>query len=557
MPCHCSRAAWALLALLLVQAAPAAQQPAASSAGSGTSSTFVIFFGGAPIGREEVTVSQSPEGWTIASFGIVSPPIDLTARQVRIRYTPDWKPVDLILDATLGGKAFTGRTTVTGTQAHTVFTQGGKTGEHKQTMADDAVLLPDPLWAPFEAVSQRLQSAAPGSVITAHGLQGSFQIQIGQSRDETFQTSTRVIDARRTTVRLVEGPVSTAAEIWSERNGRLLRVSVPAQGTEVIREDIISVAVRYVPVSRPGDQVVRIPSTGFSLAGTVSKPEGATAALPAVILVSGAGPTDRDEIVWGISIFGQLANALADQGFLVVRYDKRGAGQSGGRPEAAALGDYVEDLRAVVRFLRQRKDVDRDRLALVGYGEGGAIALSAARDGNVAALALINAMGVSGAELNMWQAEHGLDETEALPDHRTGTLELQKKIQAAVLSGKGWDDIPPEIRAQADTVWFKSYLAFKPDAALRDVRKPVLILHALLDSEIPASNAERFEAAAAQTKHPRQVVEVVRVPGVNHLLVPAVTGKIEEYPDLKDTKISPAVLDPLVAWLRKSLAASR
>jgi dienelactone hydrolase len=217
----------------------------------------------------------------------------------------------------------------------------------------------------------------------------------------------------------------------------------------------------------------------------------------------------------------------------------------------------VEDLRAVVRFLRQRKDVDRDRLALVGYGEGGAVALSAARDGSVAALALVNAMGVSGVELNMWQTEHGLDETEASQEHRTETLELQKKIQAAVLSGQGWDEIAPEIRAQADTAWFKTYLAFKPDAALRDVRKPVLVLHAQLDSEIPPLNAERLETAAARTKHPKQVVEVVRVPGVNHLLVPAETGEIDEYPDLQDRNVSPAVLEPLVGWLRKALATSR
>ena len=62
------------------------------------------------------------------------------------------------------------------------------------------------------------------------------------------------------------------------------------------------------------------------------------------MLVAGSGPVDRDETVAGIPIFGQLASALADAGYLVVRYDKRGVGQSGGRPESATLSDYAEDV---------------------------------------------------------------------------------------------------------------------------------------------------------------------------------------------------------------------
>ena len=78
------------------------------------------------------------------------------------------------------------------------------------------------------------------------------------------------------------------------------------------------------------------------------------------MLVGGSGPLDRDETVAGIPIFGQLAGALADAGFTVLRYDKRGIGQSGGRVEAAGLTDYAEDLRAAVKFMAARKDVDSE-----------------------------------------------------------------------------------------------------------------------------------------------------------------------------------------------------
>ena len=65
---------------------------------------------------------------------------------------------------------------------------------------------------------------------------------------------------------------------------------------------------------------------------------------PAIVMIGGSGPTDRDETVAGIPIFAQIAGALADAGYYVLRYDKRGVGQSGGRAEGARADDYTEDV---------------------------------------------------------------------------------------------------------------------------------------------------------------------------------------------------------------------
>src|SRR4029453_10569398 len=191
-------------------------------------------------------------------------------------------------------------------------------------------------------------------------------------------------------------------EIWGDESGRLLRVSMPAQSLEFAREDIASVSARVVTMSRPNDETIRIPANGFSLAGTVSKPANATGKLPAVILVSGSGETDRDENVFGIPIFGQIADALAEAGFIVLRYDKRGVGQSGGRSEAARLEHFAEDARATVKVMSDRKDVDRKRLAIVGHSEGGWIALMTAKDDRVSAVGLVSTVAVRGREVNLY-----------------------------------------------------------------------------------------------------------------------------------------------------------
>src|SRR6185436_1773659 len=127
-------------------------------------------------------------------------------------------------------------------------------------------------------------------------------------------------------------------------------------------------------ISRPNDTTVNIPSNGFTLAATLSRPASSSAAkLPAVVLVGASGPTDRDGMAAGIPILGQIAGALADAGYIVVRYDKRGIGQSGGRPESASMTDYADDLRAAVKLLADRKDVDQKRIAVVGHSEGGLV----------------------------------------------------------------------------------------------------------------------------------------------------------------------------------------
>ncbi len=517
--------------------------------------TFSVFLNANPIGTELVTVDRTSDGWTIRSTGRTGPPVDLVANQVVVRYTPDWKPVDLQIDAMLRGQTLSGRTTVSGTSAKNEFIQGNQRGDRTDTIAADAVLLPNPIWGPFEAVAQRLKSAEAGATIAAYSLQAAFQIQVGPSSDETLQTTTRSTQVRRTRIRMLGGAAPLDAEVWYDKDGHLLRLSIPAQNLEVVREDISSVAVRHVAIVRPGDQERRFRANGFTLAGTVSQPTTTSKGKrPAVILVGGSGPTDRDENVYGIPIFGQLAGALADAGYVVVRYDKRGVGQSGGRAESATIEDFADDLIAVTTSVRQMPEVDNNRVAIVGHSEGGSVAmLAASRTGNIAALGLIAAIGTTGAELNLWQVAHGLERANRPPADRTTSLDLQKRIQTAVLTGTGWDTIPPQYRRQADTPWFKSFLSFDPAKVMPKIKQPILIVQGLLDSQVPPSNADRLEELAKQRK--KAEVEVVKVPTVNHLLVPAVTGELDEYGSLSGKQVSAQVSGALVSWLQKTFSA--
>jgi hypothetical protein len=294
--------------------------------------------------------------------------------------------------------------------------------------------------------------------------------------------------------------------------------------------------------------------------GTLTRPAGASAPVPAVVLVGGSGPTDRDETVFGIPVFGRLAGGLVETGFAVVRYDKRGVGQSGGRAESATLSDYAEDVRGVLRWLERQDGIDRDRLAIVGHSEGAAVAMIVGtREGRRAkALVLIAGPSTTGAELILEQQRHALDRMKVDAAERAAKIALQERIHQAVLKGAGWEGVPDSVRRSADTPWFSSFLAFDPARLMRDVDQPILIVQGELDTQVPAHHADRL-AELARARKRRVDVQVLKLPGVNHLLVPARTGEVDEYAKLggAEAQIAPAAPSGIADWLAKTLGRGR
>lgn len=508
------------------------------------------------MGSEQVTLSRSAEGWTIVSSGRFAAPIDAAVRRIEVRYTADWKPRGFLLDGTARGVSQTIRTVVNAGQATSQITTGGQRTDKTDAIDPNAVLvLPNTFFAPFEAVAARLKTAAPGSEIPAYGVPAiSFTIRVGDTTPEQIQTAERIVSARRTAIQLVLPAASFDADLWTDEAGRMIRLSVPAQQLEVVREDIASVSSRTVPISRPNDESVRIPANGFVLAGTVSRPaQPAAARLPAVVLVGGSASTDRDGLAAGIPILGQIAGALADDGFVVVRYDKRGAGQSGGRAESAALNDYADDARAAVEMLARRKDVDRRRIAIVGHGDGGAVALIAAsKEKKIRAVGLLATPGGTGADLVLAQQQRALSRSKMTAAEKQAAVDLQRRIHEAVITGEGWEQLPLSVRRAVDNPEFQSLLLNDPAKVIPKVRQPILIVQGAIDTQVEPANADKLESLAnARKKAPPATV--VRVPGVNHLLVPATTGDVEEYTSLAGKHVSPAVTEAIVTWLRKTL----
>ncbi|MFC7666517.1 serine aminopeptidase domain-containing protein [Hymenobacter humi] len=140
--------------------------------------------------------------------------------------------------------------------------------------------------------------------------------------------------------------------------------------------DMAAKNVRLTPPYREEEATFSNLTVNARLSGMLTIPAG-PGPFPAVVLLSDAGPHDRNGTVGDFGPLGLLADYLTRRGVAVLRFDDRGVGKSAGTP-AATTADLVSDAQAGLNYLRTRPEIDLAHLGLVGHGEGGNVALLAA-----------------------------------------------------------------------------------------------------------------------------------------------------------------------------------
>jgi fermentation-respiration switch protein FrsA (DUF1100 family) len=301
------------------------------------------------------------------------------------------------------------------------------------------------------------------------------------------------------------------------------------------------------------------------LAGTLTLPQGA-GPFPAAILIAGSGPNDRDEYLMGHKPFLVLADFLTRHGIAVLRADKRGVGQSTGDYAAAVSADFAADVEGGVAYLRNRPDIDRRRIGLIGHSEGGLIAPMVAADepAEIAFVVMLAGPGVSGADVLVEQVRLLMLSSGKSADEAAQAAERQRQIVhtvvstpdesalrqklTALLEGYGFPD--GAVKAQVDKAespWFRSFLAYDPAATLARVRCPVLALNG--DKDVQVSAAQNLPAIkAAVLAGGNTHVETDLYLGLNHLFQMATTGSPSEYSSIEET-MAPVVLEKVANWI--------
>jgi fermentation-respiration switch protein FrsA (DUF1100 family) len=302
-----------------------------------------------------------------------------------------------------------------------------------------------------------------------------------------------------------------------------------------------------------------------TLAATFTIPQG-KGPFPAVVLITGSGPQDRDETLLGHKPFLVLSDYLTRHGIAVLRADDRGTAKSTGDFKTGTTADFATDTEAGIAYLKARPEVDPHKIGLIGHSEGAVIApLIAARNKDVAFLVMMAGTGVPGDQILVAQGEAiqvaaGEDPAqaakEAAKEHEMLTLAETEKDAATLekeLREKMEGDVPEaQIGIQIKQItspWFRYFLTYDPATALRKVTCAVLVLNGELDKQVlPQQNLPPIRKALQEGGN--EHFEIDELPGLNHLFQTAKTGSLAEYAQIEET-MSPIALDKMSSWILK------
>ncbi len=315
-------------------------------------------------------------------------------------------------------------------------------------------------------------------------------------------------------------------------------------------------------------------AAGVMLAGTLTLPAG-DGPFPAAVLLTGSGPQDRDETIFGHKPFAVLADHLARNGIAVLRYDDRGVGASTAPASflSATTADFATDADAAVAFLAVRAEIDARAIGLIGHSEGGLVAMIAASGNREVDYVVLLAAPFTDIRQVVLTQQRLLGPLRGVPERDIAAAE---PILANILDGVAHARSDQEASALVETMltpafmtsleipqayrtlyiqqmanpWMRYLLQIDPPNYLSRIRVPVLALNGSRDLYVVA--ADNLAGIRASLTASRDVT-ALELPGLNHMFQTANDGSLAEYAEISET-FAPAALEVVSSWIRRRFA---
>jgi len=304
------------------------------------------------------------------------------------------------------------------------------------------------------------------------------------------------------------------------------------------------------------------------LAGTLSLPKG-DGPFPAVMLLSGSGPQDRNSSIFGHKPFLLLAHELTQSGIAVLRFDERGVGESGGRTSEMTMATQMGDAQAGINYLLSNNQINRTKIGLLGHSLGGILAPKLAIENDIDFLVLLAAPGVNGDAMMLKQRKDLLKLRGATDKQIEGTngmlaslyselrkssledealkTELQKKLAIKYETTLPVKELNEMVNSIVDNEELMAILKSSPANYFQKVSCPVLALNGSKDFQVSAKeNLAAIEKALSDGGN--TAIETHELEGLNHLFQDSDTGDISEYQLIEQT-MSPEVLRLITEWV--------
>jgi pimeloyl-ACP methyl ester carboxylesterase len=290
---------------------------------------------------------------------------------------------------------------------------------------------------------------------------------------------------------------------------------------------------------------------GITLAGTLTLPSG-DASSPVVLLITGSGPHDRDETIYGHHPFLVLADYLTRQGIAVLRVDDRGVGESTGDFSQATSVDFASDVLAGIEYLKTRKEINPEQIGLIGHSEGGLIApMVAVKSPDVAFIVLMAGPGLTGEEILYLQGALISRAMGATEEDIIKKRQFNEKIFFVLIEEEDSEIAEERLRQMFMEDWEKISDEKKEQigdpevflkAQLQSLLSPWLKFFLIYDPKPTSAIEEALKVGGNQN------YTIKELPNLNHLFQTAQTGVPSEYVKIEET-ISPVALKIISDWI--------
>lgn len=289
----------------------------------------------------------------------------------------------------------------------------------------------------------------------------------------------------------------------------------------------------YAKVGEFTERDVTVGADRWKLPGTLTLPKG-NGPFPAIVLVHGSGPHDRDETVGGAKPFKDLALGLASRGIAVLRYEKRTKQYP--VPEAAPTiaAETVEDAVRAAQLLRTQRDVDAKRVYVLGHSQGGYVMPRILQlDGAIAGGIIMAGSARPIEDLVVEQTEYLLSLSGG------GTPEQRERVEQ--LRKNPWIALP-----NVPSSYREDLRGYDPAAEVRKTKTPLLILQGERDYQVTIKDFALWQAALDG----RSNVRFRSYPKLNHLFV-AGEGRSSPAEYEKPGHVAAEVIEDIAAWVRQ------
>jgi len=526
-----------------------------ASAGEIHPGRFTVYAGGREAGYEHVTMRAKGGQVTIEARALHRR--GDREHNLHLVLVLDRKSGELVrfeANGRVGEKRKTGMFAVTGGEVVGEVRTGEASELYRFPAKPGALVLAEPFVAPWLLVAARYdrERGEPMTFPVVFPLEGrSGTVTVMRREDQAIEIDRKLCLATRL---LAVSDRGTAANIWLAEDGRVLVCARSVAGISAVRgtHAVLGLKAGSDPPDPPGVQSTRIrfAGEGVTLAGTWSRPKAAEPPYPAVLLLSGSGPQDRNgnapgtELQW--NHLHSIAMALAGSGIATLRYDERGVAKSGGTFFDAGLTDLLADAGKALAYLETREDAAPGRIAVLGHSEGAlhAALLAGAKGSRVRAAVLIGAPAEPLDRILLVQVAARLRRRGAPRDDILRILgDLRAFHEHVRLSTS---PVVTRSGRKRNVRWLREHMDLDPRRVYSAVTVPVLLLHGGRDLQVPPSHAGRIGRFIGAER-----AEVAILPNLDHFLILG-RGTIQDYADAR-RRVAPEALTRITEWIERTL----